>query len=143
MAIEFGVSRLRAYTNGWETGCAITTGVGGTAVVATGLVWIGGVKCNVTAIDVDVSALSPAAGDKYIFGRLAAGQSSTATLDATGVDPRSQGWAVIGFGTLASNDLDNFAAGSGGTSGITGLRPFGRAMNCTINIRRIKMVRRA
>lgn len=132
MSISFGLSTLIGYANGWETGCAITTGgVGSTAVVATGMVWIGGNKCHVTARDVDISACSPTLGWKYIFARLAAGQSSTATLDATSIDPRPNGWAVIGYvkTTAAAGKLTGLT-----TSGTTGKIPFGRAMNCSINI---------
>jgi len=134
MAIEFGLSRLRALKPGLDSGCACDTGgVGATAVVASGSVWIGGVLCAVTALDVDISAVSPASGTKYIFARLAAGQSSTATLDATSVDPRPNGWAVIG---LFDN---NFGGGAPhleayDTSGVTGHEAFGRAQNCSVNI---------
>ncbi len=134
MSIEFGLSRLRALKNGLNTGCAITTGgIGATAVVASGDCWIGGVQVVVSAIDVDVSAFSPASGTKYIFARLAAGQSSTATLDATSADPRPNGWAVLG---LIDN---NFGGGAPhlealDISGVTGFEAFGRAQNCTVNI---------
>lgn len=129
MSIEFGLSRLRAYTNGIGSGCVITTGgAGNTAVVASGACWIGGVAVVVSAKDVDVSALSPASGTKYIFARFAAGQSATATLDATSVEPKGDN-AVLGVMTHASGSFTSYS-----TSGLTGLRPFGRAQNGTINV---------
>ena len=132
MSISFGVSTLLGLANGWETGCAITSGgVGSTAVIAAGYVWIGGAKCVVTGRDLNISAISPAFGWKYIFARLAAGQSSTATIDATSADPRPNGWAVIGYvkTTAAAGKLTGLT-----TSGTTGRIPFGRAMNCNINL---------
>jgi len=134
VAIEFGLSRLRGYTNGWETGCAITTGgADGTAIVATGAIWIGGSLCQVTAANLDLSALSPKDTTLFIFGRLAAGQSSTATLDATSADPRVNGWAVIGNVVFTTGGGVN-SISSLDTSGITGMLPFGRAMNCNVNL---------
>ena len=130
MAVSFGLSRLRALNNGLESGCAITTGgAGSTAVVASGYVWINGKLCNVSGgHDIDMSALALSSGVKYIFARLATGESSTATLDATSADPVYNG-AVIGKITNASGsctDLD--------VSGVTGHMPFGRAQNCSLTI---------
>lgn len=132
MAIQFGLTTLIGYTNGHDSGCAITTGGAGcTALVASGSVWIGGNLVKVSGgHDVDMSALSPASGVKYIFARLAAGQSSTATLDVTSADPRLRGWAVIGKITQASGSCTD----APDTSGITGKVPFGRAQNCSINL---------
>jgi len=132
--IQFGISTLQARTNGLGSGCAITTGnVGATAVVASGYCYIGGMTATVSAADVDISALSPASGTKFIFGRIAAGQSSTATLDATSVDPRHYNGAVLGL-------IDNNVAGGAphlealDTSGVSGIKVLGRAMNCTLNV---------
>ena len=131
MAVSFGLSRLRALNNGLDSGCSIDTtgGAGCTAVVLSGTVWINGKLCTVSGgHDVDVSALSPTAGTKYIFARLATGESSTATLDATSVDPVNNG-AVIG--TLLNDDG---SATSIDVSGVTGHMPFGRAQNCSLTI---------
>lgn len=128
--IQFGLSEIKAYTNGLGSGCAITTGnAGATAVVASGYCYIGGITVTVSANDVDISALSPASGVKYIFGRIAAGQSSTATLDATSIDPRRYNGAVLGLITQASGSCASLD-----TSGVSGIKVIGRAMNCSLNI---------
>lgn len=132
--IQFGLSTIKALTNGLGSGCVITTGnVGATAVVASGYVYLEGVKATVSAADVDISALSPASGTKFIFGRFGANQSSTATLDATSVDPRHYDGAVIG---LIDNNVGGGAPHLEGldTSGVSGIKVIGKAMNCNANI---------
>ncbi len=132
--ISFGLSTIKALTNGLGSGCVISTGnVGAPAVVATGFCYIGGKTVTVSAIDVDISALSPASGTKFIFARLGAGQSSTATLDATSVDPRRTDGAVLG---LIDNNVGGGAPHLEGmdTSGVSGVKVIGRAMNCSVNI---------
>lgn len=132
--IQFGLSTIKAYTNGLGSGCVVTTGgIGATAVVASGYCYIGGITVTVSAADVDVSALSPASGIKYLFGRIAAGQSSTATLDATSVDPRRYDGAVIGlFNVDPASTTGHLTALD--TSGVSGIKNIGRAMNCSVNI---------
>lgn len=130
--IEFGLSRLRAYTNGLGSGCAIGTGgAGSTATVATGYVYIGGRTITVSATELDMSALGQPSGTYYLFAYLGTGQSSTATLDATSVAPDKQGGAnaILGKFTHASGSTTNIDI-----SGSSGLQEIGRAMNCTVNI---------
>ena len=131
MAVSFGLSRLRALNNGLETGCTVETGADAACHVSTtGNCWIGGKLVWVDTGSLDISAISPASGIKYVFGRLAAGQSSTATLDATSVDPRGYNGAV-----LATIDYQLAGSLSGvSTSGVTGHMPFGRAQNCSLTI---------
>ena len=135
MSISFGLSRLRAYTNGIGTSTTIlgTGGAGCTAVMPSGSVWIGGTEAVLSAIDIDTSAVSPASGTKYLFADFAATQSSTATLDTTSVDPRTfrdKGQiAMLGIYTHASGSITNID-----TSGMTGLKVFGRAQNCNLTL---------
>jgi len=143
--IQFGVSRLRAYTNGLSTGCASTGGTG-SAAVATGDVWIGGVYCGVSGTgDINIAtAADTNTGVMYLYAFLSATNvSGTASLSfATGSSSIVLNYPNVGtdiaiiakgeFGTGSSS----FTGGSGtvDVSGLTGLRPFGKAMNCTLNV---------
>lgn len=128
--ISFGLTYIKAYGNGLGSGCIIATGGAGTATVASGYCFIGGVNTVVSAGELDFSAISNVSGTKYIFARYAANQSSTATLDATSVDPR--GSSEIAFlGTIPNDSGD---AGVPDISGISAIQPIGRANNCSLNI---------
>ena len=140
MAISFGISRLRGLTNGWETGCAITTGgTDGTAMVASGYVWICGKQCKLSGGignkggALDLSSVCAKDTGVYLFAKLAAGESSTATLDATSIDPRPNGWAVLGILPFTTGGAAN-SIGVPDLSGCTGHRAFGRAQNCNLTI---------
>ena len=135
MSIEFGISSIYGLINGVESGCVITTGgVDGTAVVASGFVFIGGQLVKVSGgHDLDLSAASPKDANLFIFAKLAAGQSSTATLDATSVDPRPNGWAVIGIAPFLTGGAAN-SIGVIDTSAVQATALFGRAQNCTVNL---------
>ena len=125
--IEFGMSRLLAKVNGIDSGCAITTGgVGATAVVASGAVFIGGTNVVVSAIDVDVSAVSPSNSTKYLFARIASGDTVTGTLDVTSVKPAEDVAILATFLTEAAN-ITNINVN-------TGVQAFGRARTCSINM---------
>jgi hypothetical protein len=138
MSIEFGMSTLYGLTNGIAVAIdpVITSGgVGSTAVVGSGYVWIDGMYAKISGgHDIDISAASPAIGWKYLYAYLPAGASSTAALGATGVtgwNPKENGYAVIArvkttaaAGKLTGIDL----------SGLSATAIFGRANNCTVNI---------
>ncbi len=136
--ISFGLSRLRAYTNGIGSGVAVTTSLSGSAAVATGSVWIGGIEVQVTANSIDIaSGAGISTGSMKIFAYLAAGQSSTATLGFLTANapafsnPAGTAIAIIsdgGFGTGTGIYVED------STSGLTGARPFGRSQNGTVNI---------
>jgi len=142
--INFGVSTIKAYTNGLSTGCVVTGGTG-SANVATGDVWIGGRYCCVSnTADFDALAMSSGAdtntGIMFIYAYLAAGESSTADVAfATGSSSIVLNWPNVGT-AIALISKGTFGSGSSTfgtvneTSGLTGLRPFGRAMNCSINV---------
>ena len=126
--INFGMSRLRAYTNGIDSGCAVTTGgVGATAVVASGAVWIGGRSIIVSAIDVDISAVSPSNSTKYLFAKIASGDTTTGTLDVTSVKPSSDDVAILATLLTEAAEVTNIDVN-------TGLQTFGRSRNCTLNM---------
>ena len=140
MAIEFGLSRLRAYTNGIGSGVAVTTNLSGSAAVATGSVWIGGTEVQVTAASIDIaSGANVNTGNMKIFAYLAAGQSSTATLGFLTANapafsnPEGTAIAIISDGAFGAS-TGIFSATNGGLSGLTGARAFGRAQNVTVNI---------
>lgn len=138
MSIEFGLSRLRAYSNGIGSGVAVTTNLSGSAAVATGSVWIGGSEVQVTAANINIaSGASVNTGGMKIYAYLAAGQSSTASLGfltanaPAYTNPDGTAIAIISVGA--------FGTGTGiyvesSTSGLTGMKPFGRAMNVAVNI---------
>ncbi len=135
--IQFGLATLKAYTNGLGSGCAITmdgAGPTGNAQVATGWCYLGGDVYNVTSENIDVSALSPASGIKFMFGVVTASTSATVALDVTSVNPSRYDGSVLG--------IFDYDAGAGAekisgmtTSGLgSGTRTIGKAMNCSVNI---------
>ena len=97
--IQFGLSQLRAYTNGLGSGCAISTGgAGSTATVASGSVWIGGKEVLVSGDhDVDLSAAgAPSGVAYYIFAKVAAGASEVSLPLSTLTAPKQ----VVVFGDV-------------------------------------------
>lgn len=135
--ISFGVNRLRAITNGIETGVAITAGTG-SASFTTGTVWIGGKEVQVSATSIDISSgAATNTGAMKLFAYLAAGQSSTASLGfLTANAPAFSNPEGTAIAIIANGDFGTGSStlGSIETSGLTGARPFGRAQNGTINI---------
>lgn len=130
MAISFGLSRLRAFTDGIDSGVTVAAGASsGSATIASGYCWIGGKLCSVSGSSVDGAA--GLTGIVYIFAYLPAGNSSTANVSLTGVSPTGTNVAILAdasYGT-GSNIFSDFSA-----SGYTGMRAFGRAQNMTLNI---------
>lgn len=138
MSIEFGLSTLKAYSNGIEAGAAVSTNLSGSAAVATGTVWIGGREVQVSGTSINIaSGASVNTGGMKIFAYLGTGQSSTASLGfltanaPAYINPDGTAIAVISVGA--------FGAATGiyiesSTSGLTGARAFGRAMNVSVNI---------
>lgn len=138
--IQFGLSTMKAYTNGLSTGCAVTTNLSGSAAIATGDVWIGGTYVGVSATNINIaSGANVNTGTMYIYAYLPANNSTTAALGfATGSSSIVLGWPDVGT-AIALLSKGTFGAttgifASGDLSGITGLRTFGRAMNCSINV---------
>jgi len=132
MAIQFGLSRLRGYRNGYETGVACTTGAANTGIaVATGSVWLDGVNCALTAVTITIGA-GHTGSACWAIAVLPAGNSSTAAATAVSVDPTGTVHAI----------LDRFTFGTGANtlllladkSGTTALQTFARAQNVTLNI---------
>jgi len=140
MSISFGISTLRAVVDGISTGIAITSDGSGSAVVASGQCWVDGIYCQVSAttIDIDDSA-GVNTGTMYFYATLVAGESSTAQVTfATGSSSEVLNFpniggnkAVISRGTFGSSTS---AASDFEVSGLTGMKIFGRAQNCNLNI---------
>lgn len=140
MSIEFGLSRLRAIVDGISTGIAITGPSTGTAAVASGQVWIDGVYCQVSATSILIdSSADTNTGTMYFYAHLPATESSTAQVTfATGSSPEVLNFpnigrnkaviskAVFGSSTAAPSDFQ--------TSGLTGMKIFGRAQNCSLTM---------
>lgn len=128
--IQFGVNRLRAYINGIGSGVTAAAGANtGSATIASGSVWIGGKECTVSASSITLGATDT--GTQYAFAFLPSGNSSTANVAATSVAPTGTDVALLsifsyGTGTNVPTNFD--------TSGLTGMRAFGRAQNGTINL---------
>lgn len=138
--IEFGLSSIRALTNGINTGLAVTVGTG-SASIATGNVWIGGTLVQVSGTSIDIAGTPNVnTGSMKIIAYLAAGQSSTASLGfLTGsspafLNPAGTDIAVIANCTYGDSASTGITTASVETSGLTGARAFGRAQNGTINI---------
>ena len=126
--INFGLSRLRAYTNGVDSGCAISTGgANATATIAAGFAWIGGTQIVVSAGNIDISAVSPAAGTKYLVYKIASGDTITGTQDITGTKPTGDDVAIIAT-------ILNDASSATNIDLNTGLQTFGRSRTCSINM---------
>jgi hypothetical protein len=131
MSIEFGLSRLRAYSNGWETGAVVSVNVTNSAAVASGSVWIGGKACTISGGS-SVTLGAGYTGHVYFYAYLPVGNSSTANFAASVINPKGNtagallSQADFGTGANTCTNLD--------TSGTTGMRSFGRAMNCTVNV---------
>lgn len=143
MAISFGVSQLRAITNGIGTSTTTIDGSTGSAAVASGSVWIGGIECVLSAVDITIgSGADVNTGNMFIYAYLAAGQSSTATMDfATGSSLLVTNYpqvgtdiAVIAQGAFGTGGSEFSTGADISTSGLTGARAFGRAQNCNLNI---------
>ena len=124
------MSSLRAVTNGIGSGVTgADAALSGSATIASGSVWIGGIECIVSGSS--ISKTGVATGKNYIFAYLPAGNSSTANVGITSVAPTGTDVAIItdcDFGT-GDDRFSNFS-----TSGYTGARTFGRAMNGSINV---------
>ena len=142
MAIQFGVNRLRAYTNGIGSGCVAAGGTG-SATVGAGSVWIGGIECVVTGSSMDIdSGASANTGNMCLYAYLPAGNSSTANVSfATGssviyLNRKNPGTAIaiLSVGQFGTGSSSYATAASCSLSGLTGARPFGRAQNCNITI---------
>lgn len=134
MALNFGISRLRGYRNGIETGCACATGGAATGIaVATGMVWLDGIQCQLTAVTINLGTASGTG--KWVIATLPAGNTSTAAATATFVDPTGTLYALLdrfSYGTAAN--VVQLLTGAGGKSATTALMTFGRAQNVTVNI---------
>lgn len=130
MSIEFGINRIRAYTNGIGSGVTAAAGASsGSATIANGSVWIGGKECTLSASSIEASGATT--GTMYIYAYIPSGNSSTANVYQTTVSPTGTDVALIAdcaFGT-GSNIYSSFS-----TSGYTGARTFGRAQNGSLNI---------
>jgi hypothetical protein len=142
MAIEFGLNRLRAYTNGIGSGVTVDGGTG-SATVESGSVWIGGKECIVSSSSMDIAtAADTNTGVMFIYAYLPATNSSTANVTfATGSSPIALGYpnidtaiAVISQGAFGTATSSYTTAANASTSGLTGMRAFGRSQNATINI---------
>jgi hypothetical protein len=138
--ISFGVNRLRAYTNGIGSSVAVSAATGSCAVTS-GSVWIGGVEAVCSAQTVTIaSAASTNTGNMAIIAYLAAGDTATATLSfATGSSPTYlyrdvSNVAVIAKGQFGTGTSTFSTAANQDLSGLTGMRPFGRAQNGSINV---------
>jgi hypothetical protein len=135
MAINFGLASLVGYRNAWETGCACTTSPANTGcAVATGMVWLDGIKCQLTATTITFGVTNSGTG-KWIIAVLPAGNTSTADATAVFADPTGLVYALLdrfSYGTAAGKI--EMLTGAGGNTAKTALVTFGRAQNVTVNI---------
>jgi len=139
MSVQFGLNRLRAYSNGIGSGVVITGGTG-SASVATGSVWIGGVECEVSATSIAMATgASVNTGNMLIYAYVPAGATTTATIGfATGSSSiylnRPNVGTDIAVISVGQYGTGTSTYGGASTSGLTGARAFGRSQNCNINI---------
>ena len=140
--IQFGISRLRAYSNGIGSGVT-TVGGTGSATIASGSVWIGGKECTVSSSSIDIgTGADTNTGVCWLYAYLPAANSSTANVGfATGSSsivlnyPNLQtNIAIISQGQFGTGSSSYATAASNSLSGLTGMRTFGRAQNCSLNI---------
>lgn len=143
--IQFGLSSLKGYTNGISSGAALTMGAGstGSAVIATGHAWIGGILCTNLSTGIDLGAAAGVnTGLMMVYAFMSATNASgTASVSyATGSSSILLNYPDIGTDIAV---LGKFTYGTGGangdctdlsTSGFTGLKTFGKAQNCSLNV---------
>jgi len=139
MAINFGLASLKGYRNGWETGCACTTGAGNTGIaIASGSVWLDGINCALTAITVTMGTEGVHTGTGgYVYAVLPTANSSTAAATATIKDLTGKTYAAIAkfsFGTGGDNTTLVAQDATLALSAKTALVSFARAYNVAINV---------
>lgn len=141
MAISFGLSTLRGITNGIGSGVVVDGGTG-SCTVASGSVWIGGKECVLSAQSVTIATSADTnTGVMFVYAHLDGNSSTSVLTFATGSSPIVVNYpnvgtdiAVISQGAFGTATSSYTTAALASTSGLTGARPFGRAMNCTVNI---------
>jgi hypothetical protein len=135
VSLLFGVGTLKGYRNGVETGCAVTTGGANTgAAVASGEVWLGGVRCQLSAVNCPLGATLSGTG-KWIIAVMPSGNTSTAAVTAVFEDPTGMIFAQLdrfSYGT-AANKIE-LLTGAAGNSAISALQTFGRLEKVSLNI---------